>query len=105
MNMEHWKQAYDWGKFQAFDYGSAALNNLHYGQSVPPSWQLSKIRVPIRLFAGASDRLADPTDVSLLWNSLSSDAKSFFKTYNSGHATFLWGREVYPWMNDVYRML
>ena len=36
MNIEHWKQAYDWGKFQAFDYGSAALKNLHYGQSVPP---------------------------------------------------------------------
>lgn len=34
--MEHWKQIYDRKTFQAFDYGSAAANNAHYGQPTPP---------------------------------------------------------------------
>jgi hypothetical protein len=71
MNMEHWKQAFDRGHFQAFDYGSAAANNMHYGQSSPPVWNLKNIKVPVRLFAGSSDELADPTDVAWLWESLS----------------------------------
>jgi hypothetical protein len=43
MNMAHWKQIYDSGKFQAFNYGSAAANNQHYGQPTPPLWDVSKI--------------------------------------------------------------
>jgi esterase/lipase len=105
MNMEHWKQAFDKGKFQAFDYGTSQKNVEHYGQSTPPVWDLSKIRVPIRLFAGSSDLLADPTDVQFLWNSLSPEAKEFYKTYNSGHVTFVWGLDVSPWMNDLFSML
>jgi len=105
MNMEHWKQAYDGKQFKAYDYGSASSNNAHYGQSTPPVWDLKRVRVPIRLFAGASDELGDPTDVSWLWNSLPASAQAFYKTYNSGHATFLWGRDVSPWMNDLFRML
>jgi len=66
---------------------------------------LNQIRVPIRLFAGASDLLADVTDVDLLWNSLDSNAKKFYKIYNSGHLTFLLGLNVTPWMNDVFFML
>ncbi len=63
LNMAHWKQLFDSGKFEAFDYGTAKLNELHYGQPYPPVFDLSKIRVPVRLFAGTSDLLADPTDV------------------------------------------
>lgn len=63
MNMEHWKQAFDHGNFQAFDYGTAQANNAHYGQPSPPVWDLKNIRVPVRLIAGSSDLLADPTDV------------------------------------------
>ena len=67
MNMAHWKQLLDHKSFQAFDYGSAKDNIAHYGQATPPIWDLSKIRVPIRLFAGSSDELADPKDVEHLW--------------------------------------
>jgi hypothetical protein len=59
----------------------------------------------MRLIAGSSDLLADPTDVSVLWNALSAEVKTFLKTYNSGHVTFVWGKDVSPWMNDVFRML
>ena len=103
--MEHWKQAFDGGKFQAFDYGSAAKNNEHYGQSKPPSWNLKNIKIPVRLIAGSSDLLADPTDVKWLWSELSDDVKTFYETYNSGHVTFIWGKTVSPWMPNVFNML
>lgn len=45
MNMEHWKQAFDHGTFRAFDYGSAAKNNEHYGQSTPPTWMNDLFRM------------------------------------------------------------
>jgi hypothetical protein len=42
----------------------------HYNQSTPPKFNLTNIRVPIRLFAGTSDLLADVTDVNQLWSEL-----------------------------------
>jgi hypothetical protein len=59
----------------------------------------------MRLFAGVSDLLADITDVNFLWDSINSEYKTFFKVYNAGHCTFMWGNDVYPWMNDVFRLL
>lgn len=55
LNMEHWKQMLDTGRFRAYDYGSAKENTAHYGQATPPEWNPSNIRVPLRLFAGTSD--------------------------------------------------
>ena len=75
MNMAHWKQLLDKGKFQAYDYGSIKENNAHYGQPYPPLWDLSSIRQPMRLFAGSSDELADLTDVNFLWDSLKPEVK------------------------------
>ena len=53
--MAHWKQIFDTGKFEAFNYGSSKENMIHYGQSTPPLYDLSQIRVPVRLFGGTSD--------------------------------------------------
>jgi hypothetical protein len=47
----------------------------HYGQTYPPAWDLTKIRVPVRLFAGTSDLLADVTDVDYLWKTLDNSVK------------------------------
>lgn len=41
-NMKHWKQMLDSGRFQAFDWGTAALNQKHYNQTSPPVWDFSK---------------------------------------------------------------
>ena len=105
LNMEHWKQLLDSGKFRAYDYGSAKENTAHYGQATPPEWNPSNIRVAIRLFAGTSDELADLEDVNYFWSLLVPEAKRHLKFYVSGHATFTWGRDVSPWMNDVFAML
>lgn len=105
MNMAHWKQLLDSKSFKAYDYGSARANQEHYGQSVPPNFNLNQIQVPVRLFAGASDLLADITDVDVLWKSLTPEAKAFYKIYNAGHLTFLQGIDISPWMNDVFSMM
>ena len=77
----------------------------HYGQPYPPIYNLNNIRVQVRLFAGASDLLADITDVQYLWNSLNSKVKQFYRIYDAGHLTFLQGITVKPWMDDVSRMI
>ena len=52
-NMAHWKQMIDSGKFQAFDWGSVALNMKKYNQPTPPSWNLS-IPYSIQRTSGSS---------------------------------------------------
>lgn len=105
MNMRHWKQALNTGKFQAYDYGSARENEAVYGTPYPPQWNLNQIRQPMRLIAGNSDELADLTDVNYLWDSLVPEVKTFLRVYNAGHCTFMWGINVAPWMNDVKSLL
>jgi hypothetical protein len=61
--------------------------------------------MPVRLFGGASDLLADITDVEFLWRSLDPKVQTFYKVYNSGHLTFLNGVDVSPWMNDTFKMM
>jgi len=77
----------------------------HYGTPTPPFWNLDRIRVPVRLFAGSSDRLADQTDVQKLWKSLDNQVKTFYKVYDAGHATFMMGKNVDPWIKDTLSML
>lgn len=48
MNMAHWKQVLDTGKFMAFDYGSAAANTAQYGQPTPPVWDPSNLSSAFR---------------------------------------------------------
>lgn len=77
----------------------------HYNQSTPPKFNLTNIRVPIRLFAGTSDLLADVTDVNQLWSELNPKYKEFYKIYNAGHCTFIWGKDESPWMTAIFSML
>ena len=99
--MAHWKQLLDSGKWEAFDYGSAAENRAHYGQDKPPAYDPKKIRVPLRWFAGNEDELADKTDVNRFWPLLNPQAQGSLKFYTAGHVTFIWGLDTSPWMNDV----
>jgi hypothetical protein len=62
-NMLHWEQGVLNPTFQKYDYGSEELNIQHYGTSVPPMYDLSKLAVKTALFWGGHDYLADPTDV------------------------------------------
>ena len=50
--------------------------------------------------AGSSDELADPIDVQSMRGNMT-NARIWFKEYDSGHLTFVWGNEVLQ-MPDVF---
>jgi len=41
-----------------------------YGQKTPPFYNLSKITIPVHLYVGKYDKLADPEDAQQLFNEL-----------------------------------
>jgi len=66
-NMAHWAQQVNAETFTMFNYGSQG-NMQHYNQSTPPIYDLSKFptSLPVAIFMGGEDFLADPTDVERL---------------------------------------
>jgi lysosomal acid lipase/cholesteryl ester hydrolase len=57
-------------EFKQYDYGSK--NQKIYGQKTPPFYNLSKITIPVHLYVGKYDKLADPEDSQHLFNQLTS---------------------------------
>ncbi|KAM6184820.1 gastric triacylglycerol lipase-like [Rhynchocyon petersi] len=97
-NMLHWTQAVDSGKFQSFDWGSPEKNIEHYNQPTPPLYDVSAMKVPIAVWSGGHDWLADPKDVDLLLPKLSNLIyHERIPPYN--HLDFIWAmnapQEVY----------
>ncbi|XP_036062505.1 gastric triacylglycerol lipase isoform X2 [Onychomys torridus] len=62
----HWAQVARSKKFQAFNWGSPVQNLLHYNQKTPPEYDVSAMTVPIAVWNGGHDILADPRDVGML---------------------------------------
>ncbi|XP_030741797.1 gastric triacylglycerol lipase isoform X2 [Echinops telfairi] len=97
-NVLHWSQAVSSGKFQAFDWGSPVQNKMHYNQPTPPFHNMTAMRVPIAVWSGGNDWLADPHDVDLLLPRLSNVIYSKkIAPYN--HLNFIWAvnaaQEIY----------
>ena len=62
--LDHYGQIMTSGEFRRYDYGN---NNYEfYGQSDPPTIELSNIKgeIPIAMFVGKADELADTVDAS-----------------------------------------
>ncbi|XP_063593362.1 lipase lipl-1-like [Penaeus indicus] len=89
--VNHYAQLVMSGVFSKYDYG--LIGNLnHYGQNTPPLFNLSKVTAPVGLFWGATDWLADPTDVARLAEGLPNLAlnhKVDKEEFN--HLDFGWG--------------
>lgn len=65
-NMGHWSQSVRGDTFQMYDYGSKNANREHYGQDTPPAYHLENSMVPIAIFHGGRDALADVDDVQMI---------------------------------------
>ena len=122
-NMAAWaqliRQSSEQGKslFRRYDYGSECFtrskypqncNRREYGQDRPPSYDLSGLaNVPIALFSGVQDKLADPVDVQTLREALPKGAVVYDHTELSfQHIDFTWSilaaKRIYP---HVLRLL
>ncbi|CAJ2668468.1 unnamed protein product [Trifolium pratense] len=69
-NLIHFSQMIRTGKIAKYDYVNPLLNVLHYGQVVPPTYDVTKIssEFPIFLGYGGQDFLSDVEDVKILLN-------------------------------------
>ncbi|KAM9197567.1 gastric triacylglycerol lipase isoform 1-T1 [Dugong dugon] len=104
-NMLHWTQAIRSGKFQAFNWGSPTQNVLHYNQPTPPYYNVTDMHVPIAVWNGGKDFLADPQDVDMLLPQLPNLIyHKMIPPYN--HLDFIWAmnapQEVY---NEIVSMM
>ncbi|XP_012515165.1 PREDICTED: gastric triacylglycerol lipase isoform X2 [Propithecus coquereli] len=101
----HWSQAVRSGKFQAFNWGSPVQNMMHYNQPTPPYYNVTAMNVPIAVWSGGNDWLADPQDVGMLLpklpNLIYHKEISFYN-----HLDFIWAmdapQEVY---NEIVSMM
>lgn len=86
--------------FHMFDYGKD--NQKHYNSSTPPNYNLGAIptSVPIALFTGSQDELADPTDVQVLLSALPTEPVLYKNFEAYAHLDFLWALSA---TNDIYK--
>jgi gastric triacylglycerol lipase len=91
MNLLHWAQGANKDTFARYDWG--LIGNLkHYGQVSPPPYRLSEMppRLPVALFSGGADYLADPKDVARLKQELKPPAVYMHDEPAYSHIDFLW---------------
>ena len=88
-NMIHFAQGVQSNVFRAYDYGSAQKNQLHYNQTTPPEYDVSRVNIPTALFWSGKDWLADPIDVTYLLDNLQNLVyEKYIPDYN--HLDFVW---------------
>ncbi|GFO02255.1 lipase, partial [Plakobranchus ocellatus] len=87
-NLMHWAQSVKSNEFRKFDYGEEE-NMRKYNQKTPPTYQPSKMQLPVAVFRGGQDSLANPTDVSWLMPELRVTHDILVSWYN--HFSFIIG--------------
>ena len=89
-NMIHFAQGIQSNVFRAYDYGSPQKNHLHYNQTTPPEYDISRMNVPTAIFWSGKDWLADPVDVQYILENLPNIIfQKYVPEYN--HLDFVWG--------------
>lgn len=72
--LSHFVQLYSSGKFQSYDYG-AYENKMKYNQSEPPSYDLSKMKIPTYFIRAKNDLVITKENVEYLYNSLPEEVR------------------------------
>lgn len=99
-NLKHLFQMIRKGTFARYDYGTLK-NILNYGQTKPPTFDLSKIpeSLPIWMAHGGNDALGDVIDVQHTLKELKSKPKVLFLE-EYGHVDFLLSTRAFEDMYD-----
>eukprot|EP00420_Gonyaulax_spinifera_P004112 CAMPEP_0197924096 /NCGR_PEP_ID=MMETSP1439-20131203/95080_1 /TAXON_ID=66791 /ORGANISM="Gonyaulax spinifera, Strain CCMP409" /LENGTH=396 /DNA_ID=CAMNT_0043546497 /DNA_START=31 /DNA_END=1221 /DNA_ORIENTATION=- len=105
-NIAHFAQMTRTGRFAMYDYMSKSLNKKHYNSTESPDYSLSNISVPVALFSGASDAMADPLDVKHMKSLLpASKVVKEVEIPGYSHLDFIWGEDanvlLYPQVLQV----
>ena len=81
------------------------MNETIYGQPSPPEYDLKNIHIPVAVFYGELDYLANPLDVEKFLLLQLPNVVTAMKIPNFKHNDFVWGRraceEVYPHIIDL----
>jgi lysosomal acid lipase/cholesteryl ester hydrolase len=103
--LDHYGQIMTAGKFQRYDYGSDA-NIRIYGSPTPPAIALNNIKgkVPIAMFVGTHDGLADPYDNQWAHGQMGS-AVIFYHEYTLSHLSFMVARDMSFWTVDAMYLI
>ncbi|KAI6192020.1 Beta-MPP [Aphelenchoides bicaudatus] len=94
-NAWHWKQLYENGRFEKFNYDWKEVggNQKHYGQDHPPAYDLTKIQnTSFYVYTGAEDTLSTEMDLHFLFEQLPyHNLKEHKNLENFGHLDFVFG--------------
>ncbi|CAI9736947.1 gastric triacylglycerol lipase-like [Octopus vulgaris] len=105
-NMAHFAQLVRSKDCKKYDYGTQAENLLHYGHPTPPAYNVSKLKIPVALYSGGRDNLADPKDVALLVKKLKTKV-THVVIPKWAHLEFVWAVDgwdtMYKQMIDLLR--
>jgi lysosomal acid lipase/cholesteryl ester hydrolase len=109
-NMAHWAQLVRQSAeftaflFRRYDYGSVCVdrrggprncNRRVYGSADPPLYDFERLKgVPVAIFAGAEDKLADPVDVEALVEALGDSVVYRHTEATYEHLDFTWGENA-----------
>ena len=102
--LSHFASIMRQGQFLNYDYGTEE-NMKKYSQATPPPYKLENVKgVPMCLFVGRHDNLADDSDAKWLKETLEkNEPLHFYKEYpHLGHLTFFIPKEV-DFLNDIFK--
>lgn len=91
------------GKFRPYDFEDYDKNIKHYGQSVPPEYNLTNVKVPMLFYyAPRLDLLSMEKDVLELAKRVTSDViLEPIKWDNFNHLDFAIAKDVKTLVNDI----
>ncbi|KAJ0182198.1 hypothetical protein K1T71_001567 [Dendrolimus kikuchii] len=98
----HYAQLVESHAFRQYDNGKAG-NKIKYGTEEPPSYDVSKITVPVAIFYSDNDWLSNFTDVKTLIDQMPNIVEVYnvpFKSFS--HLDYLWARDLNELVNNKF---